>query len=195
LLRAIVICPDADLVSRLSRALMELGEVTVARSMQQYPETVDLVRTLRAHAPDVIFLSFENLEKAAQIVRFLETEAKGVQIIAVDRIADAKILRVVMKAGLREMVTDPFDRALLVEALKGVRNQIVSQPVQSLATDQIFSFLPSKAGVGASTLALNVSGAMSRRPDSRVLLSDFDLNSGMMVPVETAKPVFGCRRG
>jgi pilus assembly protein CpaE len=48
------------------------------------------------------------------------------------------------------------------------------------ATDEIFSFLPSKAGVGASTIALNVSAALARRPNTRVLLSDFDLNSGMI---------------
>ena len=47
-----------------------------------------------------------------------------------------------------------------------------------IATD-IFAFLPSKAGAGTSTIALNVSAAMSRRPDTHVMLSDFDLNSGM----------------
>ncbi|HTB12956.1 MAG TPA: AAA family ATPase, partial [Bryobacteraceae bacterium] len=35
-------------------------------------------------------------------------------------------------------------------------------------------------GVGTSTLALNVSAALARRPNTRVLLSDFDLNSGMV---------------
>jgi pilus assembly protein CpaE len=157
-----------------------LGEVTLCRSIAQYPDAVDLVRTLRAHAPDVIFLSFENPDKATQIVRFLETEAKGVQTIAVDRAGDAKMLRVIMRAGLREIVTDPFEKSALMEALKSVQSLLGSQPVAHTATDQIFSFVPSKAGVGASTLALNVSAALSRRPDTRVLLNDFDLNSGMM---------------
>jgi pilus assembly protein CpaE len=165
---------------RLQRALAVLGEVTLSRSVPQYPDAVDLVRTLRAHAPDVIFLSFENIEKASQIVRFLETEAQGVQVIAVDKAGDAKVLRAVMKAGLRELISDPFDRGSLVEALKSVQAQLGSQPVHHGATDQIFSFVPSKAGVGASTLALNVSAAMSRRPNTRALLADFDLNSGMM---------------
>jgi Flp pilus assembly CpaE family ATPase len=157
-----------------------LGEVTLCRSVTQYPDPVDLVRTLRAHAPDVIFLSFENAEKATQIVRFLETEAKGVQTIAVERSADARLLRVVMRAGLRELVTDPFDRSMLSEALKGIQSVLGSKPVEHTATNEIFSFVPSKAGVGASTLALNVSACLASRPDTRVLLNDFDLNSGMM---------------
>jgi pilus assembly protein CpaE len=180
LLRAIVICPDTDVSSRLQRAISTLGEVTLCRSVAQYPDPVDLVRTLRAHAPDVIFLSFENAEKATQIVRFLETEAKGVQTIAVERNADARLLRTVMRAGLRELVTDPFDRASLSEALKGIQSVLGSKPVEHVATNEIFSFVPSKAGVGASTLALNVSASLASRPDTRVLLNDFDLNSGMM---------------
>ena len=180
MLRAIVICPDAELSSRLQRAVTTLGEVTLCRAVTHYPDAVDLVRTLRAHAPDVIFLSFENPEKATQIVRFLETEAKGVQTIAVDRNADAKNLRIIMRSGLREIVTDPFDKPSLLEALKSVQSLLGSKPAEHTATDQIFSFVPSKAGVGASTLALNVSAALARRPDTRVLLNDFDLNSGMM---------------
>jgi len=45
---------------------------------------------------------------------------------------------------------------------------------------QIFSFLPSKPGVGTSTIALNISVALARRLNARVLLSDFDLNCGML---------------
>jgi pilus assembly protein CpaE len=180
LLRAVVICPDAELSSKLQRALTTLGEVTLCRSVTHYPDAVDLVRTLRAHAPDVIFLSFEGPEKATQIVRFLETEAKGVQTIAVDRSIDAKNLRIIMRTGLREIVTEPFDKASLLDALKSVQSLLGGKHVEHTATDEIFSFVPSKAGVGSSTLALNVSAALARRPDTRVLLNDFDLNSGMM---------------
>ncbi len=44
----------------------------------------------------------------------------------------------------------------------------------------VYSFLPSKAGVGTSTIALNVAIALSNIPETPVILSDFDLNSGMM---------------
>ncbi len=55
-----------------------------------------------------------------------------------------------------------------------------SKPAFIDSTDNVFSFLPSKAGVGASTIALNAAVALSRQPNADVLLSDFDLNSGMM---------------
>jgi pilus assembly protein CpaE len=150
------------------------------RVLNAYPNANDLVRTLRAHAPDVIFLSFESVEMAQGTVRYLEREAEGVQVIAVHRVCDATVLRETMRVGVREFVEFPFERQALVDAVKNTASLVQQRPASYQATTQIFSFLPSKAGVGTSTLALNVSAALARRQDDRVLLTDFDLNSGMM---------------
>ena len=48
------------------------------------------------------------------------------------------------------------------------------------ATNQIVSFLPSKAGVGCTTIAMNVCAALARGKEGSVLLTDLDMNSGMM---------------
>src|SRR5262249_56967858 len=66
----------------------------------------------------------------------------------------------------------------------GVRDGITSLVSQSPAlfetTDSVFAFLPAKAGSGASTIAVNTSLALSKMPDTHVLLADLDLNSGMV---------------
>jgi pilus assembly protein CpaE len=85
-----------------------------------------------------------------------------------------------MRVGIREYASDPFDKIVLGETLLRVRETLDARPALIESTDNVFSFLPSKAGVGASTLALNISVALSNQPNSSVLLSDFDLNSGMM---------------
>jgi pilus assembly protein CpaE len=164
----------------LEQALTALGEVTVSRVLHSYPSPMELVRTLRAHAPDVVFLSFDGVEKAQETVRFLEKEAEGVQIIGVHHTLDAGVLRESMRVGVREFVCYPFDRTSLVDSLRNAASVLERRPPGYEATTQIFSFLPSKAGVGTSTLALNVSQALSRRANTKVLLSDFDLNSGMV---------------
>jgi pilus assembly protein CpaE len=168
------------MAAHLEQALVKLGEVMVSRVLSVYPSGADLVRSLRAHAPDVIFLSFENVAKAQDTVRFLEKEAEGVQIIGVHRSLDANVLRESMRVGVREFVCFPFDRPSLVDSLRNAASLLERHPPGYHATSQIFSFLPSKAGVGTSTMALNVSHALATRPDTRVLLSDFDLNSGMI---------------
>jgi Flp pilus assembly CpaE family ATPase len=68
----------------------------------------------------------------------------------------------------------------VLETVESVKKLLHQRPTVHESTNQIFSFLPSKAGVGASTIAVNVSAALARRPNTRVLLSDFDLSSGML---------------
>jgi pilus assembly protein CpaE len=180
LLRSIIVSPDQEMAQRLEAALSATGEVTIGRILNRYPSAIDLIRTLRAHAPDVVFLSFEAVDKAQETVKFLETEAQGLQIVAIHRNCDAKLLRETMRVGVREFLSDPFDRAAVSETVGQLKTQIERHPPVHEATSEIFAFLPSKAGVGTSTLALNVSAAMARRPDMRVLVCDFDLNSGMI---------------
>lgn len=180
MLRSIIISPDVELSGRLEAAVTWSQEVSVNRVLDQYPAAIDLVRTLRAHAPDILFLNFESLEKAQEVIAFVEKEAAGVQIIAFHRTCDAQILRETMRMGIREFVSDPFDRSLLMDSIGHVKALLERKPPMHDQTTQVFSFLPSKAGVGTSTLALNISAALARRHTNRVLLTDFDLNSGML---------------
>ncbi len=180
MLRGIIICPDVDLGERLEAMLNEMGVVGVIRTLDRYPNALELVRFLRAHAPQVIFVSTESTTKALEIAREVEKNTPGVQMVAVSRFCDPQILLEVMRAGIREFASLPFDRQTLMDALVRIKDALDKRPPEIGATDQVFSFLPSKAGVGTSTIALNVSVAMSRLPNSNVLLSDFDLNSGMV---------------
>jgi pilus assembly protein CpaE len=179
-LRSIIVCPDAELSAKLEDALASLGDVTVFRTLSHYPSATDLIRTLRAHAPDVIFLSFESLEKGEETVQLLEKESEDAQVIGIHRASDPQVLRTMMRLGVREFVSFPFESQALAESLRHAATRLASKPAGYEATSQIFSFLPSKAGVGASTLVLNVAASLARDPKARVLLSDFDLNSGMM---------------
>jgi pilus assembly protein CpaE len=179
-LRTVIICPADEAAKRLETALKELGLVSVLRVLDHYPDRDQVIRLLRANAPTAIFLSFESMARAQETMRLLESEAQGIPIIAVHRVLDQGVLRETMRTGVREFVEYPFERQTLIDAIKNTADLLEHRPLEYKLTDQIFSFLPSKAGAGASTMALNVSAALSRRKDTRVLLSDFDLNSGML---------------
>jgi len=180
MLRGIIISPDVDLGERLEALLNEIGVVGVIRTLDRYPNSLELVRFLRAHAPQVIFVSTESTSKALEVAREVEKNTPGVQLVAISRFCDPQILLEVMRAGIREFASLPFDRQTLTDALLRTKDALEKRPAELGATDQVFAFLPSKAGVGTSTIALNVSVAMSRLPNVNVLLSDFDLNSGMI---------------
>jgi pilus assembly protein CpaE len=185
-LRTIVISSDSTLAARLETALSAFEEaLKVCRTVPGYPSPMELDRMLRVHAPHAVFLSFENLEKARAVVKHLETTAEGLQVIAIqpDResgIAPETIMRETMRLGIRELLAPPFEHNTLAESLTNVKELLDRKAPVYAATDQIFSFLPSKPGVGATTVALNVSAALSRLADTSVLLADFDLNSGML---------------
>jgi pilus assembly protein CpaE len=180
LFQCVIIGPDQELCGQLRVALEATGQVEVTRTIEHYPSAIDLVRVLRAHAAELLFLSFESVEKAQETVRLLEAEASQVQVVAFDRRMDLAVVRESMRIGLREFLVEPFEQSSVLEALGHLQDILHRRPASYGATDQIFSFLPSKAGVGTSTIALNVSAALARMPDTRVLLSDFDLTSGMI---------------
>ncbi len=179
MLRSIIICPDADLNERLEKLLGEI-DVHVSRTLDRYPGSLELLRVVRAHAPQVVFVSTESIAKALEISKDLEKNTPGVQVFALSRLLDPQVLLELMRAGIREFASLPFDRQALMDALVRIRDTAEQRPPAVQATNQVFSFLPSKAGVGTSTIALNTAVAISRLPNLNVLLSDFDMNSGMM---------------
>jgi pilus assembly protein CpaE len=180
MLRGIIICPDVDLHDRLQAVLADIGYTNVTRSLDHYPNSLELLRFVRAHAPQVIFLSIDSMQKATEVIRELEKHAPGTQIIAVSRVCDPQILLDLMRAGVREFASLPFDRDQIRDSIARLSDQLQANPPEIETTDDVFSFLPSKAGVGTSTLALNAAVALSRTANTNVLLSDFDLNSGML---------------
>lgn len=181
MLRTLIISPDTDMGTRLSQALAEIGHgIQVCKIVEQYQAAGDLARTLRTHAPEVIFVSFEDISKAMETIRHLESHSSGLQIIAVNRVCDATLLRETMRLGVREFLSYPFDLHSVVESLRSVKGLLDKKPPVYELTNQVFSFLPSKAGTGTTTLALNVSAALARVKDNAVLLTDLDLNSGML---------------
>jgi DNA-binding NarL/FixJ family response regulator len=84
---------------RLEAILTEIGIVSITRTLDRYPSGLELLRFLRAHAPQVIFVSTESTAKAMEIAREVEKNTPGVQIVAVSRFVDPQILLEVMRAG------------------------------------------------------------------------------------------------
>ena len=185
MIRTIIISPDQQTGEDLEKTLGAFEvDVQVCRNVDHYPASDELMRVLRSHAPEVVFLSFENEDLATQIVRILETRAAGVQVVAIHSTCDARLLRESMRAGVREFLSEPFEQGAVAEALRNVQVLVLKRPPVFDEAHQILSFIPSKAGVGSTTLALNISSALARpgegKEDKKVLLTDLDLNSGML---------------
>src|SRR5262249_14801050 len=135
---------------------------------------------LRANAPQVLFLSIESLSRALEVVAAAEAQLPGVQFVAIGRSADPSTLIEVMRSGIREFIPFPYQRQAIYDSLVRLKEMLDRRPIQLDSTDLIFSFLPSKPGVGTTTIAVNSAMAISRLPEQRSLLVDCDQNSGMV---------------
>lgn len=179
ILRAALICPDPKLAEQLQAALAPLP-VALARCLDHYPPEADLLRLLRSVAPQAILLSVEDLHAAVEVARDVERLAPGTQVLAVGQTGSQQVLLEMMRVGVREFLQAPFEGDSVPAAIRRAQESAERSPRSADLTADVFSFLPAKAGVGATTIALNLSVALSRRPDTRVLLADFDLSSGLV---------------
>src|ERR1700694_3814345 len=118
MLRCILICPDTDLKDRLENLLNQIGITTIAKTLDRYPTQLQLIRMVRALAPDVMFVSTESTAHAFEIAREMGKNGPGVQIIGLSRVCDPQILMEAMRAGIQEFAALPFDRARLHEGLR-----------------------------------------------------------------------------
>ncbi len=180
MLRGVIICPDKDLSADLQDTLAETHRIGIVRALDRYPSEVDLVRFLRATGPDVVFLSVESVRTALELATRIESQAPGTQIVAIHRACEPDTLLVTMRAGIREFFARPFELDATQQALHRLEELLQRTPPTIASTETVLAFLPSKAGVGCSTVALNTAMMLAQVPDTKTLLADFDLNCGMI---------------
>ena len=180
MLRATIISPDIELATRLGDLIARAGRVGLIKSIDRYLIGHELDRFLRANAPQVVFLSIEDLGQAAEVVRHLDELMPGIKVVAVDRTCDPSILLDLMHIGVREFLAYPFDGTSFIATVERLEVVLEKQPAVYDTTDIVVSFLPSKAGAGTSTIALNTATALSKLCEKQVLVADLDLNSGLI---------------
>jgi pilus assembly protein CpaE len=180
MLRGAIICPDPELITNLDEALLVNGRIAIVRALDHYPSAVEMARMLRASAPQIVFLSTEAVAGTAELIGQIDDYAPGVQVIAISRKSDSETLIELMRAGVREFLALPFGRQQVYDAIANCERMLQKRPATFESSDLLVSFLPSKAGVGTSTLAANVAMAMSQIGETRVGLTDLDLSSGML---------------
>jgi pilus assembly protein CpaE len=180
MLRGVIICPDKELSADLQDALAETHRIGIIRALDHYPNEIDLIRFLRATGPDVVFLSVDSVRTALDLAARIEHQAQGTQIVAFHRTCEPDTLLMTMRAGIREFFAPPFELDAMQQALQRLEELLQRTPPTIDSSDTVLAFLPSKAGVGCSTVALNTAMMLSQLPDNKTLLADFDLNCGMI---------------
>lgn len=176
---AVIGLQEAEL-RRLEELLSRFNNITIDRRFSHYPELDEMRGFLRAVAPDVLFVStaFPMLMEAA-VERAVQISPK-VQIVLVDSTAQPETLRRAMQLGVRECLTVPFSANDLRGVIERSLTRRDTMSGEGLGTDSLYSFLPARGGVGASTFATQTALSLPLDADHRALLIDADLDGGMI---------------
>ena len=153
--------------------------VTLSRVHDHYPDPEVLLRSIRAWAPEAIVLSLDQPEKAEALSQRVLQEFEGIHLIGIHGSQEPEIFRRALRMRMRELITPPFDPRHLTRLADLISEELKKNPVEIGTTNHFYAFLPAKSGVGTSTIAANTAWAISKMPDVRALLADFDLYSGI----------------
>lgn len=175
MLRAFIAAQHAPHAQELERILQQSGRVLIVKQFTSFPDPLDLLRAIRAHSPQVIFLDFSAPETALALARRIEQ----VEIVGFVYRMEPELLLRLMQQGVRELLIAPFSANRVDEVLTRVEERCQGERSVAAATEFVFSFLPAKPGDGASLLAANAALQASAAVDGQSLFADLDLRTGM----------------
>ncbi|MBY0503682.1 MAG: hypothetical protein K2X03_07225 [Bryobacteraceae bacterium] len=151
--------------------------VMLLRGFESYPAADDWRRFQNAHAPQVVFLDLDtHFEQALAFAASLEPH---LFVVGLFNQPEPQRIIAAMRAGIHEVLYLPFDGELFREALLRLEEAARQAAAHRPVSDQVYAFLPAKAGDGASVVAANAAIQLACLPDNRVLLADLDLYAGL----------------
>lgn len=173
---AALFCRDENSSEVIEQLAVASNLVTFQRVVNGYPPSFELTRILNAHGPDMIFLDLSDGPSAMAAIADIRAGAPGTAIVGFGGGWEPGREAQFEAAGVTELLISPVT---LKKFETAVERAILR--VRGAIQENLFAFLPAKAGSGASTLALNAAGYLAATPLSRkVLLVDGDLRSGLI---------------
>ncbi|HUQ92960.1 MAG TPA: P-loop NTPase [Bryobacteraceae bacterium] len=177
----ILITPDSTLQAELEKVLSRIPAFELARhDRRHYPNRREMRSLLNVHRPSVIFIDIADIPRALEAAKEASQHDPEIQFVAIGKQLEAESMLTAMQAGMREFLAPPLTVDETREALNRLRQTCEKRLVASEPTGNVFCFLPSKPGVGATTVCLNTAMALAARPGAKVALLEFDLCGGTL---------------
>jgi pilus assembly protein CpaE len=178
-MRCIVIGTSRTLRSDLEYALAAIPGTTLMRTLDHYPHQYELTRLFEAYGPDLVFVEMNDLVEERDTIIAVEKLCPHVVIVGI-RDSATQDLMGAMRLGVREFLTAPITANTVTPVVNRVFELMGARASVNQSTSLLFTFLPSKPGVGTTTIAVNTALALADRLDGQTVLVDFDQSSGMI---------------
>ena len=140
--------------------------------------------------PDVVLIDISGWREPLEgLVNSIRTAIGDPMIVALNTAADPDAILSSMRAGINEYLypplRDPLRRALEKRAAERSRRRDSG----AKAGGKSFAFFSAKGGCGATTVITHVAAELGRQ-NQKVLLTDLDLDSGMVGFITKTKSVY-----
>lgn len=181
---ALLISANPQLSAEFQQSQQAARVFQILGELSGYPNPQVLEMRLNQLNPDAVLVDVSSdLEQASAIIQALASSDRELYIIGLHLQNDSTAILRALRAGASEFLYSPFDPATQREA--AARLQRMRQPVgesgpRRQAAGNLIVLSSTKPGSGSSTVAAQVSFALSRLTGGRVLLADFDLMGGAL---------------
>lgn len=115
--------------------------------------------------------------------------ARGGSFIVIMEDPSADMMRRLFRAGVTDVLATPVTPAELVAALDSARGRKIEVTVQAgPASGKIVTIIKTSGGVGATTLAVNIGGALAAMVEGGTALVDLDVQFGQVATALDVRP-------
>jgi pilus assembly protein CpaE len=158
----------------VKEVLVDTGQVSVNRVLDDVPTTYELVRLLNIAQPDLFVIDFDDGDSVAATVQSVRERSRTTAILAFgDDFGGTQ--EAADMIGVEAVLPYPVDVPTMIAAIDRAIHDKKGE-----AIDNLYAFLPAKAGSGTSTLVLNVAARLASNLGKRTLVLEADLRSGVL---------------
>ncbi len=159
---------------KVREALVETGQVEVNRVLDSVPTSYEIIRLLNVSQPDLFVVDLDDGEGAAATVQSVRTRSRSTAIIAFgDEFSGTQETADLL--GVEAVLPYPVDVPAMMAAIDRAIHDKKGDTI-----DNLYAFLPAKAGCGTSTIVLNTAARLVNSLGKKVLVFEADLRSGVL---------------
>jgi pilus assembly protein CpaE len=188
-LSVVLIGPDDSRRRALAEAFVE-QQVTITGELGAYPNFNNLVKLTESDC-DVVVVDLDgDVDVALDLVENICSRNPALTVMVYSSSREPELLVRCMRAGARELLTEPVTGGALVEAVVRASARRLELDRQKKVTGRVLVFRGAKGGSGVTTLASNFAIALKRESGKDVVLVDLNLELGDTAVVLGLKPGF-----
>jgi pilus assembly protein CpaE len=174
-----VVMPNATRRRSLVTALETSQFAPLVHEFTSYPSRDELPALARLGCQVLIVDLDDDVEQAIHVIENIGRHKAAMIVMVASSRNDSALMRRSMQAGARDFLVEPFLPETVGEAFARTWS---GQPDQKKALGKALVFVPSKGGVGVTTIALNFAVALAKESGAKVVVVDMDFQLGEIAP-------------